>query len=913
MHCTNVNLEYKSANKALTTELDRYKEEVKDLKEMQNVENSFSGSNEQYAEIVRLKQTLFEQVQEKDSLMKTVSDLKNDLKMEENRNIDREIALEKKIKQLDNIIFKRGQSAQTVHMMTKSKICYDHSMKQAIGFEKPFYLKKVRESKPKLYDGNVILKMDTIVIPDSDETLMLCEESRSKMLLKEQDPLVPIGKANSFPGFRPIVILTTIKVEVPKELSKIVIKWNRPVEQQSLGVQNLFEVKKNESILSEIERLLAQAIDNDIVKTVVNLSVNDGCETVNECQSVSELKTELLNKKDFEQGLVIAALKNELKKLKGKALDKEATETHSVNPKVSKDNMEPIDAQIVGIKGTAHILESAIRYNQSHVRFAFTQSRTCPASTIVDPQLGVRLFSSFVLADHSLQAIPGMDRIQITTTNEVPSRKPIVLESESPKPVVKLVYSRKPRKNKNTESVSKTKALRIFLSCMLLGMNMVAIKWDVRLAFPEWYLWEEVYVSQPDRFVDPDKPNYVYKLKKALYGLKQAPRANKATTTTIPPPLFPVTQSSQQTPVTTTTTTNPSTTPLPIPNFASVFGFNQRVTALESDLSKLKQSNPFAEAISSIPGIVNEYLGSKMKEAVDVAIQLKSNKLREEAQAENQEFLNSLDSNMQKIIKDQVKTQTSKIKSKVEKYVTESLGAEKNLYNALVEAYNTDKDLISSYGDVLIIPTTRDNKDKDEEPSAGSNRGTKRQRSGKGAKSSRELTHKESKTTNSSKGASRSQPTDLNETTHLEFITSDDDVIPAREVQDERQWHPLTSLTPDREWHLTKTVFDLPPQYWIIDLAQAAGKQSFFDEFMATPIDFSAFMINRLKIDHLTQELLTGTTYDLIKGTSKSVAELDYHLEEIFKATNEQLNWNNPEGTPYPHNLSKPLPLIPNA
>ncbi|GJS85542.1 hypothetical protein Tco_0752083, partial [Tanacetum coccineum] len=188
-----------SANKALTTELDRYKEEVKDLKEMQNVENSFSGSNEQNAEIERLKQTLSEQVQEKDSLMKTISDLKNDLKMEENRNIDREIALEKKIKQLDNIIFKRGQSAQTVHMMTKSKICYDHSTKQAIGFEKPFYLKKVRESKPKLYDGNVILKMDTIVIPDSDETLMLCEESRSKMLLKEQDPMVVKNKVNTKP------------------------------------------------------------------------------------------------------------------------------------------------------------------------------------------------------------------------------------------------------------------------------------------------------------------------------------------------------------------------------------------------------------------------------------------------------------------------------------------------------------------------------------------------------------------------------------------------------------------------------------------------------------------------------------------------------------------------------------------
>ncbi|GJT93986.1 retrovirus-related pol polyprotein from transposon TNT 1-94 [Tanacetum coccineum] len=167
-HCTNV-------NQALTTELDIYKEEVKDLKEMQNVENSFSGSNEQYAEIVRLKQNLFEQVQEKDSLMKTVSDLKNDLKMEENRNIDREIALEKK----------------SSNLIT--------SFSKEVNLRKLFYLKKARESKPKLYDGNTILKMDTIMIPDSDETLMLYEESRSKMLLKEQDPLFEKHRVNTKP------------------------------------------------------------------------------------------------------------------------------------------------------------------------------------------------------------------------------------------------------------------------------------------------------------------------------------------------------------------------------------------------------------------------------------------------------------------------------------------------------------------------------------------------------------------------------------------------------------------------------------------------------------------------------------------------------------------------------------------
>ncbi|GJV34046.1 hypothetical protein Tco_1394446 [Tanacetum coccineum] len=96
-------------------------------------------------------------------------------------------------------------------------------------------------------------------------------------------------------------------------------------------------------------------------------------------------------------------------------------------------------------------------------------------------------------------------------------------------------------------------------------------------------------------------------------------------------------------------------------------------------------------------------------------------------------------------------------------------------------------------------------------------------------------------------------------------------------------------------------------------LAQALGTTSSFNEFLATPINFSAFMLNRLNIQHLAQDMLTGPTYDLIKGTCKRVVELEYHLEEVFKATNDQLDWHNPEGRPYPHDLSKPLPLIPDA
>ncbi|GJS11179.1 retrovirus-related pol polyprotein from transposon TNT 1-94 [Tanacetum coccineum] len=56
-------------------------------------------------------------------------------------------------------------------------------------------------------------------------------------------------------------------------------------------------------------------------------------------------------------------------------------------------------------------------------------------------------------------------------------------------------------------------------------MNMIVYQMDVKTAFLNGILREEVYVSQPDRFVDKDNLNQVYKLKKALYRLKQAPRA----------------------------------------------------------------------------------------------------------------------------------------------------------------------------------------------------------------------------------------------------------------------------------------------------------------------------------------------------------------------------------------------------
>ncbi|GJS78464.1 hypothetical protein Tco_0728345 [Tanacetum coccineum] len=337
------------------------------------------------------------------------------------------------------------------------------------------------------------------------------------------------------------------------------------VEQHRLESRT-FEVKMNQ-VLSENERLLAQAIDKDIVKTVVNLSVNASDENVPECQKCLELETELVKKKDFvdketydnlckcfttlekhcitlepdsqlnqemfqqkhvlnqnapifytlfeisefekprvlkrktqiivklkeqikflpkrdvensseTRFKVIAALKNELRKLKGKAIDNKETVTHSVDPNVSKDNMEPITPKLLN-KRTAH--SSYIKHTPGRRVgplgiYAMPSDNLCVSNAVnvvksrakpkknkskkdiwkptgkVFTQIGYiwrPTGRTFTIVGNACPLT------RITTTNEVPSRKPIVLDSESPKPVVKLVYSRKPRKNKNAEPVAK--------------------------------------------------------------------------------------------------------------------------------------------------------------------------------------------------------------------------------------------------------------------------------------------------------------------------------------------------------------------------------------------------------------------------------------------------------------------------
>ncbi|GJR33072.1 hypothetical protein Tco_1109304 [Tanacetum coccineum] len=205
----------------------------------------------------------------------------------------------------------------------------------------------------------------------------------------------------------------------------------------------------------------------------------------------------------------------------------------------------------------------------------------------------------------------------------------------------------------------------------------------------------------------------------------------------------------------------------------------------------------------------------------------------------------------------------------------------RELYDALVKSYNTDKDIFESYGEVFSLKRSRDERDKDRDPFVGSDRGTKRRKSSKDVESSRDSRSKEKKSSSTYKDASQSQHKSSGKSVHAEE--------PSHNVE-------ASGMQQDQEF--------------ISQVARAEEPPTSFDELNDTSFDFSTFVMNRLKILNLTQEILIGPAFKLLKGTCKSITELEYHFEEFSKATTERLDWHNPKNKPHPFDLRKPLPLI---
>nr|GEV10707.1 hypothetical protein [Tanacetum cinerariifolium] len=311
------------------------------------------------------------------------------------------------------------------------------------------------------------------------------------------------------------------------------------------------------------------------------------------------------------------------------------------------------------------------------------------------------------------------------------------------------------------------------------------------------------------------------------------------TTPTLPPPTIPTIYQVPQAP--TPLTTVPSTFLHDLPNFGSLFGFDHR----------------YEHVVMTRGSSGNSLLDQRMNEAVKVKVQVSKtlSKIEKTVNEQLEAEVLTRSSNSSKtsyaVAADLSELELKKIlieKMESNKSIHQ-LDQQRNLYKAMVDAYECDKIILDTYGDSVTFKRHCDDADKDEEPFVGSDRGSKRRRKEKELESTSAPKEMTTKTTRKSTEESKSHQ---------------------------------------------KTASESAPA----------------EEPMQTTQDLEEPSHQEFETDTLTPELLAGPAYELMKGSCKSLVELKFFLEEVYKATTDQLDWNSPDGQQYPHNLLKPLPLI---
>ncbi|GJY31349.1 hypothetical protein Tco_0414844 [Tanacetum coccineum] len=393
-----------------------------------------------------------------------------------------------------------------------------------------------------------------------------------------------------------------------------------------------------------------------------------------------------------------------------------------------------------------------------------------------------------------------------------------------------------------------------------------------------------------------------------------------ASTTVSPPQVTPtisiVQQTTTQFPIPPITTESP-TIITAVPESDAFTAVQLRVAKLEKDVSEHKNINLSAEALATLksqaPNVVDDYLGSKLVNLEQGSEKNASEILKiKMEQAEKQ--------NMPKYTIKSIDKATLKEydqKSALYQTMHENKSFNRNpvnhkLYRALMEALIKDENVM----DKGVTNTIKDHKrkhddddvDDDEDPPAGPNQG---KAPSKGSKIGKSVSAKESV-----KELIAEVVMDDAFNTACENVVRDDDQPqdtsePKTDKTPNLEWfkQPLRPPTPDPECNKRQVVLGQPEQPWFNQMVSVTKDPLTFNDLMATPIDFSKYVLDRLKIDNLTQDLLLGPAYNLLKGTCTSSIKLEYNFQECFNALIDKLDWNNPEGDRYPFDVSKPLPL----
>ncbi|GJS82781.1 hypothetical protein Tco_0749322 [Tanacetum coccineum] len=397
------------------------------------------------------------------------------------------------------------------------------------------------------------------------------------------------------------------------------------------------------------------------------------------------------------------------------------------------------------------------------------------------------------------------------------------------------------------------------------------------------------------------------------------------------------------------------------------------IAKLEKDVSELKTVDHSTEALailkSQVPSVVDNYLGSKVgdvfqkelkKHTTDLIQKYSLQQFSESSKKQTptvdlEQGSEKSASEILQIKREQAEKQQkpkftikSTDKAALEEYdlksaLYQSMHANKSfnrnpanhrLYHALMEALIEDENAM----DKGVADTVKDHKrkhdddedDDDEDPPAGPNQGkkTKRRRTKESESSKKPSSTKETpkgkaptKGSKTGKSASAKEPVEEPIAEVVMDDAGDDVARDDNQPQDTSEpktrktlnpdWfkQPPRPPTPDPEWNKRQVVLDQPAQPWFNQMVSASKDPLTFNDLMATPIDFSKYVLNGLKIENLTQDILLGPAFNLLKGTCSSSIELEYNFQECFNALTDKLDWNNPEGDRYPFDLSKPLPL----
>nr|GEW62127.1 hypothetical protein [Tanacetum cinerariifolium] len=313
-------------------------------------------------------------------------------------------------------------------------------------------------------------------------------------------------------------------------------------------------------------------------------------------------------------------------------------------------------------------------------------------------------------------------------------------------------------------------------------------------------------------------------------GLTQSSSISSDFTTTtvpLPPPFFnPLQQEATPTPTPTTFESKTSFTSLL--DFAFVFKFNERVTNMEKDLSEIKQVDQYAQAFSSIPAIVDHVatpvIEKNVTESLEAYVLTRSSS---QPQSLYEAAVTLFEFELTKILIDKMEKNKS----------FDVADYKRDLYDALVKSYNTDKDIFESYGEVFS-----------------------------------DLKSKEKKSSSTSIDASQSQHKSFGKYAHAEE--------PNHTVEDSGMQQDQEFVTGDNDEQPTdKEVTKADYQ-----VERAEEPPTSFDELNDTSFDFSVFVMNRLKIPNLTQAILVGSAFNLLKDPHGIIYVDQYRRKRLMRA-----------------------------